>query len=202
VVSECCRHHLRPRRRLPRLGFKGVFVYREALVAGINSESVQYAFELLGRVPAPYQVGGHECSGVDHGVVRAVVPLVEDYGVESVPAGLHPDVLQDVVSSVVRQGQVVNEHLRDGLQGERSVVIAGSVGIALGADDADAESVALLGGKLWLVVPSSRQVVARDALFAYEQAPAVQLLQTLGYVLTIGGGSHVISPPSAISYTG
>jgi hypothetical protein len=107
-----------------------------------------------------------------------------------------------MVSSVVCQGQAVNEHLRDGLQGERSVVIAGSVGIALGADDADAESVALLGGKLWLVVPSPRQVVARDALFAYEQAPSVQLLQTLGYVLTIGGGWHVISLPSAISYTG
>jgi hypothetical protein len=41
------------------------------------------------------------------------------------------------------------------LQGERSVVIASLIGIALGADDADAESVALLGGKLWLVVPAS-----------------------------------------------
>jgi len=86
--------------------------------------------------------------------VRAVVPLVEDDGVESVAAGLHPNVLQDVVSSVVRQSQAVYEHLRDGLQGERSVVIASVIGIALGADDADAESVALLSGKLWLVVPA------------------------------------------------
>ena len=131
---------------------KVCFVYREALVAGIGSEAVQYAFELLGGVLAPYQVGCHERPGVDHGVVRAVVPLVEDDGVESVPAGLHPDVLQDVVSSVVRQSQTVNEHLRDGLQGERSVVIATLLGIALGADDADAEPVAFLGGELWLVV--------------------------------------------------
>src|SRR5919107_2182345 len=151
--------------RSSHLGFEGVFVYREAFIAGIDSKSVQYAFELLGRVAAPYQVGGHERPGVDHGVVRAIVPLVEDDGVESVPAGLYPDMLQDVVSSVVRQCQAVNEHLRDGLQGERSVVIAGLVGIALSADDTDAESVALLGGKLWLVVPSPRQVVARDALF-------------------------------------
>src|ERR671910_950063 len=142
------------------LGFEGVFVYREALVAGIGSEAAQYAFELLGWVLAPYQVGRHERPGVDHGVVRAVVTLVEDDGVERVPAGLYANVLQDVVSSVVRQSQGVNEHLRDGLQGERSVVIAGLVGIALGADDADAESVALLGGNLWLEVPSPRQVVA------------------------------------------
>jgi hypothetical protein len=72
----------------------------------------------------------------------------------------------------------------------------------LGADDADAESVPFFGGKLWLVVPSPRQVVARDALFAYEQVPSVQLLQTLGHVLTICGGWHVISPPSAILYAG
>jgi hypothetical protein len=111
-------------------------------------------------------------------------------------------VLQDVVSSVVRQSQAVNEHLRDGLQGERSVVIAGLIGIASGADDAYAESVTLFGGKLWLVVPAPRLVVARDALFTYEQVPSVQLLQTLGYMLAIGGDWHAISPPSVISYMG
>jgi hypothetical protein len=88
------------------------------------------------------------------------------------------------------------------LQGERSVVIASLIGIALGADDADAESVAPFGGKLWLMVPAPRLVVARDALFAYEQVPSVQFLQTLGYTLAIGGGRHVLSPPSAISCTG
>src|SRR5918993_6099985 len=153
--------------RSAHFGFEGVFVYREALVAGIGSEVVQYAFELLGGVLAPYQVGRHERPGVDHGIVRAVVTLIEDDRVESVPAGFHPNVLQDVVSSVVRQSQAVNEHLRDGLQGERSVVIASLIGIASGADDADAESVALCGGELWLVVPAPRLVVARDALFTY-----------------------------------
>src|SRR5918994_103763 len=149
------------------LGFEGLFVYREAHVASIDSEALQYTFDLLCGVLAPYQFGRHERPGVDHGIVRAVVTLVEDDRVESVAAGFHPNVLQDVVSSVVRQSQAVNEHLRDGLQGERSVVIAGLIGIASGADDADAESVALFGGKLWLVVPAPRLVVARDALFTY-----------------------------------
>src|SRR5918994_732375 len=44
--------------RSAHLGFEGVFVYREALVAGIGSEVVQYAFELLGGVLAPYQEVG------------------------------------------------------------------------------------------------------------------------------------------------
>jgi hypothetical protein len=134
--------------------------------------------------------------------VGAVVPLIEDDGVESVPAGLYPDVLQDVVSSVVRQGQTVNEHLRDGLQGERSVVIAGLICIASGADDAYAEPVAFLGGGLWPIVPAPRLVVARDALFSYEQVPSVQLLKTLGYTLAIGGSWHASSPPSGFSCIG
>jgi hypothetical protein len=88
------------------------------------------------------------------------------------------------------------------LQGERSVVIASLIDITLGAGDADAESVALLGGKPWLIVPAPRLVVARDAIFTYEQVPSVQLLQVLGYMLAIGGGWHAISPPSAISCMG
>jgi hypothetical protein len=41
------------------------------------------------------------------------------------------------------------------LQGERSVVIARLVGLAVGTHEADAESLALFGGKLWLVIPAS-----------------------------------------------
>jgi hypothetical protein len=69
-----------------------MFVHLEPLVSGIASECAQYAFELLCGVLAPHQVGCHERPGVDHGVIRSVVPLVEDDGVERVPAGLHPNV--------------------------------------------------------------------------------------------------------------
>jgi hypothetical protein len=99
-------------------------------------------------------------------------------------------VLQDVVSPVVRQGKAVNEHLGDRLQGERSVVIAGLMDVPVGTDDADAESVALLGGKLWLVIPAPRLIVARDAAFTYEQVLSVQLPQTLVYLLAVGGVWH------------
>src|SRR5918997_5715738 len=118
-----------------------MLVHLEALVSGIASERAQYAFKLLFGVLAPHQVGCHERPGVDHRIIRSVVPLVEDDGIESVPAGFYPDVFEDIVSSVVRQSKAVNEHLRDRLQGEESVVIASLIGIALGADDADAELV-------------------------------------------------------------
>jgi hypothetical protein len=57
-----------------------------------------------------------------------------------------------MASSMIRQSKAVDEHLRDRLQGERSVVIARLVGLAVGTHYADAKSVALFGGKLWLVV--------------------------------------------------
>jgi hypothetical protein len=69
-----------------------MLVHLQAPVSGIASERAQYAFELLCGVLAPHQVGCHERPGVDHGVMRSVVPLVEDDGIESVPAGFYPDV--------------------------------------------------------------------------------------------------------------
>src|SRR5215212_417879 len=78
--------------RRAHLGLEGVLAHPEALVSGIDPERAQYAFKLLCGVLAPHQVGRHERPGVDHGIIRSVVPLVEDDGVESVPAGLHPNV--------------------------------------------------------------------------------------------------------------
>ena len=79
-------------------------------LAATGSERAQYAFKLLFGVLAPHQVGRHERPSVDHGVIRSVVPLVEDDGVESVAAGFYPDVFEDVVSSVSHQSKTVDEH--------------------------------------------------------------------------------------------
>src|ERR671912_2727381 len=87
-----------------------MLVHPEALVSGIASERAQYAFKLLCGVLTQHQVSRHERPGVDHGIIRSVVPLVEDDGVESVPAGFYPNVFQDIVSSVVRQSKAVDEH--------------------------------------------------------------------------------------------
>jgi hypothetical protein len=69
-----------------------MLVHLEALVSGIASEHAQYAFKLFCGVLAPHQVSRHERPSVDHGVIRSVVPFVEDDGVESVPAGFYPNV--------------------------------------------------------------------------------------------------------------
>jgi hypothetical protein len=80
------------------------------------------------------------------------------------------------------------------------LIIANLVDLAVIKHDADAESVALLGGRL--VVSASGFVVVRNAVFTYEQVPFVQLLQTLVYLLAVEGGWHANSLPSGISCMG
>jgi hypothetical protein len=67
------------------------------------------------------------------------------------------------------------------------------VDLAVGKHDADAESVALFGGKLWLVVSAPGLVVVLNAVFTYEQVPTVQLLQALVHASAVGGGWHTLS---------
>jgi hypothetical protein len=64
------------------------------------------------------------------------------------------------------------------------------VDITVGTDDANAESVALFGSKLRLVIPAPRLIVARDAVFTHEQVLSVQFPQTLVHLLAIGGVWH------------
>jgi hypothetical protein len=81
-------------------------------------------------------------------------------------------------------------------------VIAHPVGLAVGTHEADAESVALFGGELRLVIPAPRLVVVGNAVFACEQVPSVQFLKTLVYVLAVDGRWHANLPPSGFSCTG
>ena len=152
--------------RRTNLGFEGVLVRLQAPVSGVESEGVQYAFErLFCSLRAPYKVSCSERSRVDHRIVRAVVALVEDDGVESVAARLHPYPLQNAVPSASLKCQAVDEHLGDGLHGERSVVIASVKDLAVCGREADGERF-LLGFRdlLRFVIAYVRVVVADDLI--------------------------------------
>lgn len=103
-----------------------------------------------------------------------MVALVEDDVIERVAARLHADPLQDVVAPAVLQRQPVDEHLGDGLQRERMVVVADAVDLAVGGRKTDAEP-----GPLRL--REVRRIVPGDLALIQRQVTPVQLFQPLVY---------------------
>lgn len=142
-----------------------VLVYLQILVPGVAPEDPWYAFEVLRRVVALHEVGRRERSRVDHRIVRAVIALVEDDGVERVAARLYPDSLENVVASVSLQSHTVDEHLGDGLEGERSVVVSNAKEFAICGSEADGEPFVLGVRDLRFVIATTRGVIADDFVF-------------------------------------
>src|ERR687898_520047 len=148
--------------RRSQLRGESTLVHLQSLVPGVASESVQYECILLRSVPALYEVGRHERPRINHRIVWTVVPLVENNGVERVATRLHPHSLQNVVASAGFQSQAVDEHLRDGLEGEWPVVVASVVDLAVRCRKADGKQLLLGFCDFRCVIADTRFVVAND----------------------------------------
>ena len=124
-----------------QLELDDVRVHRQVVVAGVDAHRRHDALGLLGGVAAAHEVARHERARVDHRVVGPVVALVEDDRVERVAARLDPDVAQDLLAPVVLERQRVREDLRDRLQREERLLVAGPEEHAVDRRQADAETV-------------------------------------------------------------
>jgi hypothetical protein len=129
--------------------------------------------------------------------VGAVVALVEDYGVEGVAARLHPHPLQDAPAPAGLQGEAVDEHLGDGLEGERQVVVPRGEDLAVRGREADRERLLLRLRVLGLEIAEARGVIVDDLIVVQRQVPPVQLLQPPVYPLPDLLVWHV-GPPSGV----
>ncbi len=99
-------------------------------------------------VPPLDEPGGGDGAGVDHRVARAARAGVEADGVECVAGGLDADLGEDFRAAMVREGEAIDEGLRDGLDGELVPRVAHLIDAAIGGDDADAEPLRIRFGQL------------------------------------------------------
>ena len=100
------------------------------------------------RRVARHQRGHGDRAGVDHGVERPVGHLVEHDRVEGLAGGLDPDMAQHVVAPIVLERVAVHERLRDRLDGEEVIGVAGRVGLSVDRGECHAEGVGVGLAKL------------------------------------------------------
>ena len=88
---------------------------------------------------ARHQRGDGDGAGIDHGVERPVGDLVEHDGVERFARRLDADMVEHILAPVMLERVAVHEGLRDRLDGEEVVGVAGGVDLAVDGGERDAE---------------------------------------------------------------
>ena len=107
--------------------------------AGEVGEQVEHCGDALFLRFARHQRGDGDGAGIDHGVERPVGDLVEHDRVESFPRRLDADMVQHVLAPVMLERVAVHEGLRNRLDGEEVVGVAGGVDLAVDRGERDAE---------------------------------------------------------------
>ena len=149
--------------RMAQLARERPLVDHQRLVAGARLHDAEQALELALGAGAVDEVRGDQRARVDHRVVRAVMPLVEDDRVERVTARLDADPGQHVLLAVVGERERVGEDLGDRLERERQLMVALVVEAAVHRGQADGEVVALLARRVGGVVAALGVVEPVDA---------------------------------------
>ena len=104
-----------------------------------SENSVEHGGDALFRRVARHQRGDGDGAGIDHGVERPVGDLVEHDRVERFAGRLDADMPQHVLAAIMLERVAVHERLRDRLDGEEVVGVAGGVDLAVDRGERDAE---------------------------------------------------------------
>src|SRR5690606_2074589 len=116
-------------------------IHFQIRIARIRAGALQNLLHLFFHAPAGEHVDDDEGPRIDHGVERAVIPLIDVEGIEGVTAGFHAHMLQSFFASVSVEDHAVRDDFGDRLERKAILVITGREDLTLNAGNGETELV-------------------------------------------------------------